>query len=368
MIPGRRFLITTLTLIALVPAGLPGCNPAKTDDGKASPKLPPLVSSQTVSPKGNLPDPPFAGEVRGRYETALGFRVPGKITNRLVDPGSRVKKGDRLMQVDPKDIQEAVSAARAQLDAAKSQFTLAADQLNRFKALYREDFMSKAELDRYQNAHDSARAQLQQARAQYTQARNQLTYCNLQADDNGVILDVRAEAGQVVAAGQPVVIMVKGDLREVEIDVPEHRVAAVHPGTRFQLSFWALPGLSLNGRVRIVSPVADPITRTYKARITLANPPGEVQLGMTASALPEDGYRDGRIQIPVSAVYQTGKTPAVWVIEDNKVRQQKIRLGQPGEDGRVTVAQGLAAGDQIVIAGVHKLMEGQAVRTAEEDK
>ncbi len=366
MIFGRRFFIFALIVAALFPAGLTGCNSSATDE-QVAPEQPPLVSSQIVRPKGALADPPFAGEVRGRHEAALGFRVPGKIIARHVDPGDRVKKGAPLMQVDAKDIKEAVFAAKAQLSAAKSQYSLAADQLGRFKALYKEDFMSKAELDRYQNGHDSARALLKQAKAQYTQAQNQLTYCNLNADDNGVILDVRAEAGQVVAAGMPVVIMVKGPLREVEIDVPENRVSAVQPGARFKLSFWALPDLTLAGSVRIVSPVADPVTRTYKARITITDPPDTVKLGMTATALPEKGRRDDHILIPVSAVYQTGDTPTVWVIENHKVRRQPVTLGDLAEDGRVTVSKGLSPGDQIVTAGVHKLMEGQAVRT-EADK
>ena len=281
-----------------------------------------------------------------------------------METGTRVKAGDLLMQVDPKDIKEAVTAAGAQVDAAESQYKLAADLLNRFNALYEQDYMSKAEIDRYRNSADSAKALLKQARAQLTQAGNQLNYCNLNADDNGVVLDVRAEAGQVVAAGMPVVIIAKGDQREVEIFVPEKQVAQFSPGALFHTSFWALPDLTVRGRVRYVSPVADSITRTYKTRITLINPPDTIRLGMTASAISaihEAG--SSRIFIPLSAVYQTGDVPMVWVIKDHRAGLQKIRLGKEGHDEEIQVIEGLSPGDEIVTTGVHKLSEGQRVRT-----
>ncbi|WP_020587829.1 efflux RND transporter periplasmic adaptor subunit [Desulfobacter curvatus] len=361
----KNFFLTALVFCVLFVLTASGCNNSPDQEGKqASTEPAPLVTSMTISPQNTRPAHLFSGEVRGRYEAALGFRVPGKIIARHVETGTRVKAGDLLMQVDPKDIQEAVTAAKAQVDAATSQYNLAADLLNRFNALYEQDYMSKAEIDRYQNSADSARAVLKQARAQFTQAKNQLDYCNLKADDDGVVLDIRAETGQVVAAGMPVVIMAKGDQREVEIFVPENQVAQFSPDAPFHVSFWALPGLTVQGYVRYVSPVADPITRTYKTRITLINPPDTVRLGMTASAVsatPEAG--SSRIFIPLSAVYQAGDAPMVWVVEDHKARLQQIKLGKAGHGEEIQVIEGLSPGDEIITTGVHKLSEGQQVRT-----
>lgn len=367
---GRKiFFITALVFCVAALMPLAGCDNASDQNTKQdASEPPPLVTSMTISTQSSRPEHQFSGEVRGRYETALGFRVPGKIIARHVETGTRVKAGDLLMQVDPKDIQEAVTAARAQVTAAESQYRLAADLLKRFKALYKKDYMSKAEIDRYQNSADSAKAVLKQARAQLTQANNQLAYCNLKADEDGVVLDVRAEAGQVVAAGMPVVIMAKGDLREVEIFVPENQVAQFGPGAMFRVKFWALPNLSIKGRLRYVSPVADPITRTYKTRITLIDPPGAVRLGMTASATDVEPKAAGSIFIPVSAVYQTGDSPMVWVIKDHKTTLQKVKLGQTGHGEEIQVIKGLAPGDEIVTTGVHKLSQGQTVRTQSPDK
>ena len=358
-----KIIVTLLFTAALALAGCTNDEAAQ-EQKQAATDLPVLVTSMTIAPQAPQKAHLFSGEIRGRHETEIGFRVPGKVIARHVETGSRVKPGDLLMQVDPRDLREAVTAARAQVDAAKSQYTLAADLLKRFKALYKQDYMSKAEFDRYQNNTDSAAAVLKQARAQLTQAANQLSYCDLKADSGGVVLDVRAESGQVVSAGMPVVIMAKGEEKEVEIFVPENQVSQFGTMAVFHVSFWALPDLDVQGNVRYVSPVADPVTRTYKARITLVNPPDTVRLGMTATAVSaKDREQGSRIFIPMSAVYQTAGTPMVWVIKDGKAALQKIATGKIGTGDNIEVAKGLSAGDEVITTGVHKLIQGQAVRT-----
>lgn len=354
-----------ICLVLLVQLFIAGCNNPLEETVALSPASPPLVKAVTVGSVPHARPHVYSGEVRGRFETGLAFRVPGKIIARRVDAGSVVKAGDVLMQVDPSDIQQAVDAGRAQVDAAQSQFLLAKDQLGRFKALYEQDFMSKAELDRYQNAHDSALSLVKQARAQYTRAANQLAYCNLTADAPGVVLDVRAEQGQVVGAGQPVVIMARGDEKEVEIDIPENRVGTFAGDLPFKVTFWALEKVEVQGRTRIISPMADPITRTYKARITLIRPPEGVRLGMTASVVRDEPGK-GRLLIPLSAVYQTGEHPTVWVIQDDRVTPRQVVLGGLDGQDRIAVTGGLTSGEKIVTAGVHKLAGGDRVRVKED--
>lgn len=363
---GRKHRLKMVVSICFAAAlTVAGCkDPQDLEPKQAAPETSVLVTSMTLSGQASRNTHKFSGEVRGRYETALGFRVPGKVIARHVEAGTRVKKGDLLMQVDPKDITEAVSAARAQVDAATSQYRLAADLLKRFKALYEQDYMSKAEFDRYQNRADSAAALLKQARAQFSQAGNQLSYCDLKADNDGVVLDVRAEAGQVVPAGMPVVIMARGTELEVEIFVPENQVARFGTAALFHVSFWALPDLEVQGKVRYLSPVADPVTRTYKARITLIDPPDTVRLGMTASAVSNrNPEQRNQIFIPLSAIYQTGDTPMAWVIKDKKATLKKIILGKTDQGNKIQVVEGLSAGDEIITTGVHKLIQGQQVRT-----
>lgn len=233
----------------------------------------PLVRTQTVHINNGSQSYEYSGEVRGRFEIPLAFRVSGKVIQRNVDPGSIVKPGELLMQVDPTDIQLNVQVAQAQVNAAESQMKLAKDSLARAQALYEQGAMSKAEYMRSQSGYDAAEALYNQAIAQSGQSVNQLEYCSLQVQDAGIISAVNAQVGQVVQAGTPVLTLVKGDNQEVEINIPENRIENFRKAKQFKVSFWALPNISLDGQVREVSPMADSVARTFKVRISLLNPP-----------------------------------------------------------------------------------------------
>jgi membrane fusion protein, multidrug efflux system len=323
----------------------------------------PLVKTQTVSLNDSSAQSyNYSGEVRGRYESQLAFQVGGKIIRRNIDLGSVVKKGDVLLQIDPIDIQQGTTATKAQLSAAESQFKLAKDNLERFRELYNEKLMSQAEFDRYQTTYDAADAQLRQAKAQYTASANQLNYCNLYADHSGVVAGIFAETGQVVGPGQPVVTLVRDNEKEVEIDVPENRLEEVRNSKQLMVKFWALPNLCIAGKIREVAPMANPLSRTYTMRISLLNPSPELELGMTATVMVADTGATETVYIPLTAIYQTGKTPVVWVVNDEgKVHSRPVKLGEFGED-QVQVLEGLKAGDVVVTAGAYKLLAGQKVR------
>jgi RND family efflux transporter MFP subunit len=326
----------------------------------------PLVKTEVVDPSGNQDSYSYSGEVRGRYESQLAFLVGGKVVRRNVDLGSIVRAGELLLAIDPDDVQQNVSSAKAQLFAAQSQYKLAQDNLERFRELYDQKLMSQAEFDRYQSAYDSADAMLRQAKSQFNRGINQLNYCNLLADSNGVIAALNVETGQVVAAGQPVVVLVKGGAREIEVNFPENRLAGLGQAPDFAVTFWALPGVTLSGKLREVAPMADPVTRTYKARITLINPPADLKLGMTATATAASPSNRAGYLIPLSAIYQSGDSPGVWVIKQDCAKWKPVQLGSFGDEDRIQVVAGLHSGDVIVTAGVHKLREGQKVRTGDE--
>lgn len=325
----------------------------------------PLVRTQTVHINSSSQSYEYSGEVRGRFEIPLAFRVSGKVIQRNVDTGSIVNPGELLMQVDPSDIQLSFQAAQAQVNAAESQMKLAKDSLDRARALHEQGALSEAEYDRSQSAYDAAKASYHQAIAQSQQSVNQLGYCSLQVQDAGIISEVNAQVGQVVQAGTPVLTLVKGDNREVEINVPENRIENFRKAKQFKVSFWALPNIILDGQVREVSPIADSVARTFKVRISLLNPPPEVRLGMTATAnviVDAEADEPAAVMIPLGAVYQTGDIPAVWVVTNDTVSLRKIKIANFA-DNQVQVLEGLHDGDMLVTAGVHKLMEGQKIRT-----
>jgi len=322
-----------------------------------------LVRTTTVGLTNTAQEYTYSGEVRGRYESQLAFQVGGKIIKRHVDLGSVVQVGDALMEIDPKDINQTVTANAAQVYSAQSQLKLAENNLNRYRQLYEQNAISQAQLDQYQSAYDAAVAAVRQTSAQYVQGTNQLGYSTLSATSAGVISNISVETGQVVSAGQTVLTLVQDGDREIEISVPENRIEELRGAQLLRGTFWAMPGVTVDGKIREISPIADKISRTYKVRISLVNPPSDVKLGMTAAvaATYPGGQQQQIATIPLSAIYQTGSTPNVWVVENNTVSLRSVTVG-PFGDNQVEILAGLQNGDVVITAGVHKLQEGQKVR------
>ena len=352
----KKSIINTIAILSITSLLVSGCSKAATMTEDIT-----LVRSQTVKINSSGQSANYSGEVRGRYETQLAFQVSGKIIKRNVDLGSKVNSGDVLMEIDAKDIQPNVNISSAQVSSAQSQLQLAATNLERYRTLFEQGAISRAQLDQYQNNYEVAQSAVRQSAAQYIQGSNQLGYSTLVADSDGVVSSISVEAGQVVSAGQAVLTLVKDGEREIEISVPENRVDELRKTEQIQVAFWALPNVTVQGKIREISPIADKVSRTYKVRISLVNPPEGVNLGMTANVMVAQPGGQLVTYIPLSAIYQTGDIPNVWVIVNDAVTLRPIKVGAFG-DNKVQVLEGLQDGDIIVTAGVQKLHEGEKVR------
>lgn len=307
----------------------------------------------------------FAGEVRARSESALGFRVGGKIVARLVDVGATVKPGTPLARLDARDLQLNAASAQSQLAAAQADVTQAEADYARYRDLFEKKFISAAEIDRRKATLDVAQARLAQARAQLNVADNQTGYAVLAADRAGVITAVEADVGQVVAAGQTVVRLAREAEKEILITVPENRLPEVQAAQAIEISLWAAPNKRYAGKVREVSPSADAVTRTYAVRIAVADADAAMRLGMTAGVLLKSASAGDGFVLPLTSLYQKGADTALWVIDPatHTVNLKPVKVGVYRET-EVTVLSGINAGDVVVTAGVHKLTPGQKVRLA----
>lgn len=304
----------------------------------------------------------YAGEVRARTESRLGFRVAGKIVQRQAELGQRVRAGQVLAQLDPRDYQLATDAARAQLAAATTQRDLAAADFKRYQTLKDQNFISGAELERRDATLKAAQAALDQARAQLSSQGNQTAYTTLVADVAGVVTGIEAEPGQVVAAGTPVVRIAQDGARDVVFVVPEDKVAQIQPGQEVVARVWS-GGAQLAGRVREVAASADAATRTYQVKVALEG--SEVPaLGATVYVTPKALSHAGvaAIKLPTSALRQEGQATAVWVYDPatSTVKSQVVQIATADGNDAV-VASGLAPGMQVVATGVHVLSPGQKV-------
>ncbi|MBA3496897.1 MAG: efflux RND transporter periplasmic adaptor subunit [Ramlibacter sp.] len=304
----------------------------------------------------------FAGEVRPRVESRLGFRVAGKIVKRQAELGQQVKAGQVLAQLDPRDYQLAADAARAQVAAASTNRDLAAADFKRFAALKDQNFISGAELERRETNLKAAQAQVDQARAQLASQGNQAGYTHLVADVSGVVTAVEAEPGQVVSAGTPVVRIAQDGARDVVFSVPEDKVAAIKPGSAVAVRIWS-DGTALAGKVREVAASADPATRTYPVKVSL-DASAMPALGATAYVSPQALSHAGTpvIKLPTSALRKEGAGTAVWVLDKASMTLQSQPVQIATADGNeAVISSGLQPGMLVVSAGVHVLSAGQKV-------
>lgn len=307
----------------------------------------------------------YAGEVRARIESRLGFRVPGKLVSRQVELGQQVRAGQLLAELDAQDYRLAADAGRAQVAAATTQRDLAAADVQRYRTLKAQNFISSAELDRREATLKSAQASLDQARAQAASQSLQADYTRLVADVAGVVTGIDAEPGQVVAAGTPVVRIAQNGERDVVFSVPEDKVARVRPGQAVAVRTWA-DDQRLRGRVREVAASADAATRTYLVKVALEPAPGQAlpALGATVHAVPEGMGAAGEsvIKLPTTALHQAGGGSAVWVFDpaSSTVRSQPVVVGT-ADGNQVVITQGLTAGMRVVATGGHVLAPGQKV-------
>ena len=308
----------------------------------------------------------FAAEIRARTESRLSFQVPGRLLQRLVDPGQKVKAGQLLATLDPQDYQANAQAAVAQLQAAQSQRDLAVADVRRFQSLREQGFISAAELERYQVALKAAEAGLKQAQASASVLGNQAAYTRLMADADGVIAGVDAEPGQVLAAGAPVVRLARSGPRDAVFAVPEGQLADLKPGQKVQVRLWLSNGKPdvFGAQVREIGASADPLTRTYVVKAGLAQ--ADAPLGATATVewSPAEPVvaGSGTIRLPMTAVWQQGHNTAVWVFDakNSTVGARVVTLS--GVDGNMaTLSAGLQPGEEVVVVGTHVLTEGQVV-------
>lgn len=378
-------LALTLTCAAVVLAGC-GDQPVPAE---------PVRAVKLVEVAAGVPQPvtEFAGEVRARTESRLGFRVGGKLLRRHVDAGQPVLRGQLLAELDGQDYALAAQAAQAQVAAAATQRDVAQAEWQRFSALQAQGFISAAELDRRRASLQAAQAQLDQARAHAQAQANQSGYARLVADVDGIVTAIGAEPGQVVSPGMPVVTVAANGPRDAVFAVPEGALPHITPGLPMQVRIWAQPGRQWQGTVREVASSADPLTRTYAVKVTLhgtEQPPlgatlharsapqpattagkagvGAEDAGAASPDTSTDTSTDARpaqaVTLPSSAVWQrTDGQSAVWVFDPqtSTVASRAVQISLVHGSGDLLLTRGLQPGEQVVATGTHVLNEGQRV-------
>lgn len=355
---------TPLGAVALVLAslGLAGCGGAETEQGaQPRPVRTVVASNRSVDEARSL-----TGQVEAVNEASYGFRIGGRVIERLVDVGDRLEPGQVLARLDPQNEQNALRSAEAAVSAALANVNQTRNQYERQRQLLARGFTPRAQYEQAEQAMLNAQSQLDDAEARLQIARDRLGYTELRADAAGVVTQRRAEPGEVVQPGQPVIVAARQDGRDAVFEVPAAMLSALggtNPEVLIVLS--GDPAVRATGRVREVAPQADPVTRTFRVRVGISNPPAQMRLGagVTGTVVMDSGPV---IEIPASALTRFNDKPAVWVVDPATkavaLRNIDVLRFTPST---VAVADGLKPSEIVVTAGVQALHPGQKVRLLE---
>ncbi|ROL83712.1 efflux RND transporter periplasmic adaptor subunit [Pseudomonas chlororaphis] len=347
----------------LLPLVLTACGDSSTVEDPRTQA--PLVRSSAVQGASGV-SRSFTGVVAARVQGDLGFRVSGKILERLVDTGQTVKRGQPLMRLDPVDLGLQARAQQESVIAARARAKQTADDEARYRDLVSAGAISASAYDQVKAAADTAKAQLSAAEAQADVARNASGYAVLFADSDGVVVETLAEPGQVVSPGQPVVRLARAGQREAIVHLPE----TLRPtaGSTAQATLYGNTTGAVTAKLRLLSDSADRMTRTFEARYVLEGALANAPLGSTVTLRIAEGSANGQVlQVPIAAIHDPGQGTGVWVIAGTpaKVVWRPVRVLGLSDDA-AQVAGDLKAGERIVALGAHLLREGEEVRLAQQ--
>jgi RND family efflux transporter MFP subunit len=308
----------------------------------------------------------FTGVIAARVQSNLGFRVAGKIVERLVNVGQQVNAGQPLMRIDETDLRLALTAKRNAVAAARASVVQTDADETRFANLVRKGWVPRQRYEQAKAALDTAQAQLATAEADARVAENEATYSVLGADVDGTVVETLAEPGQVISAGQTVVRLAQAGPREAVVTLPETIRPAI--GSVAEASVYGSDGGRYTAHLRQLSDSADAQTRTYEARYVLDGEAAAAPLGATVTIRLASPVSQPEVEVPLGALLDNGRRTGVWVLDDatSTVKFRPVKLVRVTSE--TAVISGLSSEDPVVSLGAHLLQEGARVRTASQSR
>ena len=348
--------IAFLTLLAVI--SVTACKPTQVADPRGTPRLVQVALVEQATEVNRA----YTGVVAARIQSNLGFRVQGKVIERLVDTGQIVKRGERLMRIDPTDYSHAIAVQSGVVASARARWVQTDADEQRYRGLVESGAISQLTYDQAKAAADSARALLSAAEAQEKVARDQGDYSTLLADADGTVVETLAEPGQVVAAGQPVLRLAHAGPREASVNLPETERPTL--GSRAQARLYG-GNTAITARLRQLSDAADPKTRTYEARYVLEGSGAGAPLGATVVVYLGAEQQNSAVQVPLGAIDDEGHGPGIWIVDTAhaQVTYRPVRVREFAPDSAI-LSDGARAGETVVAVGGHFLHEAEQVQLA----
>lgn len=321
-----------------------------------------IVRTITVEPPRQAADITFTGHIEAQDQAALSFRIGGRLAERTVGVGASVREGEIVARLDPENELNELRSAQAALVSAQGLLRKAENQLQRQSHLLERNVTTRADFEAAEQGRTAAQAQVDAAQARVRSAEDVVGFTTLKADAPGLVTGIGAEPGEVVAAGRMIVQLARREGRDAVFEVPADAVRTLPPDARVHVALSGDPNVSVSGRVREVAPQADPVTRTFRVRVGLSEPPPSFRLGMAVSGTIRGGETSG-IAIPSTALTRSGQDTGVWIVDPKTLTVSMRKLDVLSSDpAGALVQKGLALGDIVVTAGASLLREGQHVR------
>lgn len=351
----------TLLWLTITALALSACE--ERDKTKAAP--PQAVRTVAAAVEAYSTSASVTGEVKARIQSVLSFRVSGRIIDRSVDVGSKVKAGQILARIDPQEQLADVDVATASLHAAEAQLTQATLAFDRQKNLFNSQVTTRASYDAATEALITARGTLDAARAQLETAKDALSFTELRADADGVVTDRNAEVGQVAQAAQSVFTLAHDGPRDAVFNVFES-LFLQKSNADVQVRLLSNPEIEIAAPVRETSPTIDSTTGTIRVKVSLDKTDDQMPLGAVVVGTFMVKSRQA-ILLPWSAMTSSSGKAAVWVVDPSSqtVSIKNVDVAEY-ETGKFAVSAGLAPKDIVVVDGGKFLRSGQTVAATSE--
>jgi membrane fusion protein, multidrug efflux system len=345
-------------LAAAMAASLAACQ-QKADT--SAPEVRPVRTVTVASSEVGVPVT-LTGRIEARDEAALAFRISGRITENDLKLGDRVEPGQVLARLESQNELNALRTAQASVAAAEGQLTNARNNFERQQTLLADGWTTRARFDEAKQALQSAQSQVDDTEAQLKAAHDLVSFTELRADAPGVLTAIGPRAGEVVQSGEMIATIARRDGRDAVFDVPAQLIRSAPADPEITVSLTDDPAVTAMGRVRQVSPQADPVTRTFEAKVGLTDPPQAMLLGATVTGhMKMDAA--AVVEVPASALTRINRQPAVWIVDPSSrtVSMQNVEVLRFDQE-TIAISQGLDTGEIVVTGGVQALHPGQKVR------
>jgi len=288
------------------------------------------------------------GQVTTVFQATLSSRIQGIIEKVLVREGSQVSKGQKLIELDNRDLQADLARVTAEVENAKA-------HLGRMKKLYGQDAVSTQEMENATRTFKVAEANRKAVLAQ-------LNYTIVKAPFDGVITEKKVEAGELASPGQPLLRMEDPLKLRLEATVAEGDLRSFSPGDKIPVLIDALGGQALTGMVSQVLPAGDPQTHTFTVKIDLPNKPG-LKTGMFGRLQLDKGMTE-TLLVPITAVVERGELTSVFVVGSDQISHLRwVKTGRRFEK-QVEILSGLNVGEQVLVEGLRGV-DGAAIESVE---